>query len=87
MPRAAAPPPNGDAKEFCVSQESLIREARIELLDKFCHSSRGKSNPRGVKKRASKFPARKRGEPLNARRDLAPEIVDESKRLGGRSLT
>ena len=45
----------------------------LELLDEPVVSSRSRRNPRGVKRKMSSYPLRKRGQPTNLR--LNPVIV------------
>jgi hypothetical protein len=51
---------------------------RDALLDEIasgrCVSSRGRANPRGVKRKMSNFNVRHRGEPLHQRHAPTPEL-------------
>ena len=54
---------------------------RDALLDEIgqgrCVSSRGKLNPRGVKRKMSNYNVRHRGEKLNQRHEPTPEFLNE----------
>jgi hypothetical protein len=56
------------ANRFISSMISEIAETR-------CISSRGKSNPRGIKKKMSCYRVRRREEPLNIIANIKPDIL------------
>ena len=54
----------------------------LELLDEPVVSSRSRQNPRGVKRKMSNYPLRKRGQPTNLRLEPVIAIVVEPRPHG-----
>jgi hypothetical protein len=56
-----------------------LKRWRKELLDEIargrCVSSRGRLNPRGVKRKMSNFNVRRRGEPLHLHHQPTPVLI------------
>ncbi|MDR1297831.1 MAG: hypothetical protein LBO05_10775, partial [Deltaproteobacteria bacterium] len=63
-------------KKNKVIHETVMAQIETEVSKAHVESSRGKVNPRGVKKKMSSFRVRKRGELLNQTRDIAPEVLE-----------
>jgi hypothetical protein len=58
-----------------VQRQSWFDSLLAEIASERAITSRGKRNPRGVKRKMSNFNLRKRGDPLNQACDPIPKVI------------
>ena len=61
-----------------VQRQSWFDSLLAEMASERAVTSRGKRNPRGVKRKMSNFNLRKRGDPLNQPCDPFPKIISSN---------